>query len=470
MPHLHIIGICGTAMAGLAALAKEQGWLVTGSDHGVYPPMSHFLQDLGIPLQEEFRAENLHPAPDLILVGNAISRGNPELEEAMSRGIPFRSGAQWLYEHVLEGRHPVVVTGTHGKTTTTSMIARLLDEAGLAPGFFIGGIPRDFGVGARYGKNSPWVVIEGDEYDTAFFDKRPKFLHYHPKTLILHNLEFDHGDIYPDLEAIRVQFRLLLRLVPGNGQVMANWDDPEIRVLAGRAHAPVVTYGLNRDDVAYTARLHSADGQHWSLFHEQRELFQVHWELLGRHNVLNGLAAAATCLHHHADPAMVKQGLERFQGVARRLQERFAIDDIHVYDDFAHHPTAMATTIDGLKCKVGSSRVWVVVEPRSNTMRSRVHQERLAPALAQADCILLARPAPRGSTPDKLLDVDAVARALDPGVPGSPPRATVVANGVEAAEFLTKHLKKGDHCIIMSNGGFDGIHDRLYHRLKETHT
>ncbi|MBF0174086.1 MAG: UDP-N-acetylmuramate:L-alanyl-gamma-D-glutamyl-meso-diaminopimelate ligase [Magnetococcales bacterium] len=469
MPHLHIIGICGTAMAGLAALAKERGWVVTGSDHGVYPPMSLFLRDLGIPLQEGFRAENLHPVPDMVLVGNAISRGNPELEEAMNRGIPFRSGGQWLFENVLEGRHPVVVTGTHGKTTTTSMIARLMDEAGLRPGFFIGGIPRDFGVGARF-PQSQWVVIEGDEYDTAFFDKRPKFLHYHPKTLILHNLEFDHGDIYPDLEAIRVQFRLLLRLVPANGQVMANWDDPEIRSLAERAHAPVVTYGLNRDDVAYTARLNRADGQHWSLFHNQREIFQVHWELLGRHNVLNGLAAAATCLHHQVDPAMIKQGLERFQGVARRLQERFNVEDIRIYDDFAHHPTAMATTIDGLKCKVGSNRVWVVIEPRSNTMRSRAHQERLAPALAQADFVVLARPAPRGMAPDKLLDVDAVAHHLNQGHSGPEPRACVVANGLEAAEYLTNHLKKGDHCIIMSNGGFDGIHERLHHRLTEVYS
>ncbi|HIJ85022.1 MAG: UDP-N-acetylmuramate [Magnetococcales bacterium] len=469
MPHLHIIGICGTAMAGLAALAKERGWLVTGSDHGVYPPMSHFLKDLGIPLQEEFRAENLQPPPDMILVGNAISRGNPELEAALERGIPYRSGGQWLFENVLEGRHPVVVTGTHGKTTTTSMIARLMDTAGWRPGFFIGGIPKDFGLGARF-PQSPWVVIEGDEYDTAFFDKRPKFLHYHPKTLILHNLEFDHGDIYPDLEAIRVQFRLLLRLVPANGQIIANWDDAEIRVLAGHAFAPVVTYGINRDDVTYTARLNSADGQHWSLFHAQKELFQVNWEFLGRHNVLNGLAAAATCLHHRMEPAMVKQGLEQFLGVARRLQERFAINDIHIYDDFAHHPTAMATTIDGLKCKVGSKRVWVVVEPRSNTMRSRAHQEKLAPALHQADFVLLTRPAARGLSPDRLLDVDTVANTLNQGYHGGEARARVIANGIEAAEYLTGHLKKGDHVIIMSNGGFDGIHDRLHDSLKKIYS
>ncbi|MEO5326659.1 MAG: UDP-N-acetylmuramate:L-alanyl-gamma-D-glutamyl-meso-diaminopimelate ligase [Magnetococcus sp. THC-1_WYH] len=465
MPHVHIIGICGTAMAGLAALAKERGWHVTGSDHGVYPPMSLFLQDLGIPIQETFAAENLNPTPDLVLVGNAISRGNPELEAVLERNIPYRSGGQWLFEHVLEGRHPVVVSGTHGKTTTTSMIARVMDEAGWQPGFFIGGIPKDFGLGARFPK-SLWVVIEGDEYDTAFFDKRPKFLHYHPKTLILHNLEFDHGDIYPDLEAIRVQFRLLLRLVPGNGQVMANFDDPEIRELVKKAYSPVVSYGLNHADVQYTARLHRPDGQAWSVLRGGEELFRVQWLLLGRHNVLNGLAAAATCLHHGMEPAQVKQGLERFQGVARRLQERFAINDIHIYDDFAHHPTAMATTIDGLKCKVGSSRVWVVVEPRSNTMRSRAHQERLAPALAQADFVLITRPASRGMTPGQLLDVDAVTEILNRGAEGPLPKAKVIANGVEASEYLTKHLKKGDHCIIMSNGGFDGIHERLHDSLK----
>ncbi|MBF0139635.1 MAG: UDP-N-acetylmuramate:L-alanyl-gamma-D-glutamyl-meso-diaminopimelate ligase [Magnetococcales bacterium] len=469
LPHLHIIGICGTAMAGLAALALEKGWQVTGSDSGIYPPMSHFLRSLPIDLKETFSADNLEPKPDLVLVGNAISRGNPELEAVLDRNLPYRSGGQWLFENVLEGLHPVVVTGTHGKTTTTSMIARLMHEAGWKPGFFIGGIPGDFGVGARFPR-SPWVVVEGDEYDTAFFDKRPKFLHYHPKTLILHNLEFDHGDIYPDLEAIRVQFRRLLRLVPANGQVMANWDDAEVRDLTQGSRTPVVSYGLERDDCAYSARLHRPDGQHWSLWHNQKEVLQIHWQLLGRHNVLNGLAAAATCLHHQMDPQWIKQGLERFQGVARRLQERFVVNDIHVYDDFAHHPTAMATTIDGLKCKVGSAtRVWVVIEPRSNTMRSRAHQDRLPAALSQADRVLLTRPAARGLLPNQLLDVDLVVDRLNARQTGSEPIAKVVANGIEAQEYLTQHLQKGDHVIIMSNGGFDGIHERLCASLNQIH-
>lgn len=474
MPHLHIIGICGTAMAGIAALALEKGWQVSGSDSGIYPPMSHFLRSLPLSLKESFSADNLTPRPDLVLVGNAVSRGNPELEAVLDLDIPYRSGGQWLHEQVLEGHHPVVVTGTHGKTTTTSMIARLMDEAGWKPGFFIGGIPGDFGVGARF-PQSPWVVVEGDEYDTAFFDKRPKFLHYHPKTLILHNLEFDHGDIYPDLEAIRVQFRLLLRLVPANGQVMANWEDAEVRSLAQNLldksyRSQVVKYGLERDDCDYSACLLRPDGQHWSLWHKHKEVLQIHWPLLGRHNVLNGLAAAATCLHHQMDPQWIKQGLEHFQGVARRLQERFVVNDIHVYDDFAHHPTAMATTIDGLKCKVGAStRVWVVIEPRSNTMRSRAHQDRLAPALSQADRVVLTRPAARGLPPDKLLDVDAVVSLINAQQSGTEPKARVVANGVEAQEYLAQNLTKGDHVIIMSNGGFDGIHERLCASLKKIH-
>ncbi|MBF0183861.1 MAG: UDP-N-acetylmuramate:L-alanyl-gamma-D-glutamyl-meso-diaminopimelate ligase [Magnetococcales bacterium] len=467
MKHLHIIGICGTAMAGLAVMAKEQGWLVTGSDNGIYPPMSTLLAEIGIPLQEGFRLDNLQPRPDLVLVGNTISRGNVELEAVMDQDIPYCSGAQWLYEHVLAGRHAVVATGTHGKTTTTSLLAKVWQQAGWQPGFLIGGIPLDFGRGARLPTGS-WVVVEGDEYDTAFFDKRPKFLHYRPKTLIINNLEFDHADIYPDLEAIRRQFRLLLRSVPASAHVIANGDDPEVRALLPSAFSRVITYGLHGDH-PFSAQLESSDGSVWTLLREGTPLFTVRWSLLGDHNVYNGLATAAAALTHGMPHAAVQAGLEGFQGVARRMQLRFEVGGVAVYDDFAHHPTAIATTLAGLRARIGSARLWVVVEPRSNTMRTRVHQERLAPSFALADHLILARPQARGLSPEQMLDVDAiVAERLQRPSRSEAPSAATVANGHEAVNLLKQHCQPGDHVVIMSNGGFDGIHLKLQQELCPT--
>ncbi|MBF0136390.1 MAG: UDP-N-acetylmuramate:L-alanyl-gamma-D-glutamyl-meso-diaminopimelate ligase [Magnetococcus sp. DMHC-1] len=460
MKHLHIIGICGTAMAGLAAHAQESGWRVTGSDAAVYPPMSDFLAERGIPVADGYRAENLHPAPDLVLVGNAISRGNPELEATLDRGISFRSGAEWLFDHVLEGRHPIVVTGTHGKTTTASLTAWLWECNGLQPGFLIGGIPLNFGVGARFPRQA-WVVVEGDEYDTAFCDKRPKFLHYHPKTLLLHNLEFDHADIYPDLEAIRRQFRLLLRIVPPAGRILANGDDPEIESLTRHAFGPVVRYGI-QGDFPFTARLEQPDGRVWTVLVEGRPLFTVTWNLLGRHNVMNGLAAAAMALSHGLAAEGVHRGLESFEGVARRLQLRHETGGVSVYDDFAHHPTAITTTLQGLRAAVGQARIWAILEPRSNTMRTRVHQDQLPGALQTANHVILARPAARGLSADNLLDVEAVARRLNEFSPGT---AVVVDDAGQAVKYLGERVGSGDHVVIMSNGGFDGIHKRLQETL-----
>ncbi|MBF0213090.1 MAG: UDP-N-acetylmuramate:L-alanyl-gamma-D-glutamyl-meso-diaminopimelate ligase, partial [Magnetococcales bacterium] len=459
--HLHIIGVCGTAMAGIAALAQESGWRVTGSDAGVYPPMSDFLAERAIPVAEGFRAENLDPTPDLVVVGNAISRGNPELEALMDLGIPYISGPEWLFEHVLKGRHPVVVTGTHGKTTTTSMLARVWEEAGWGAGFLIGGIPLDFGFGAR-APQGPWVVVEGDEYDSAFYDKRPKFLHYRPRTLILHNLEYDHADIYPNLEAIRVQFRLLLRTVPASGLVLANGDDPEIEALLTHAHSRVIRYGLDGAH-PFAARLDQEDGRVWTLLREGRPQFTVTWNATGRHNVLNGLAVAAAALMHGMDPLRVRDGLAGFQGVARRLQLRFEIQGVTVYDDFAHHPTAIGTTLQGLRASVGEARIWVILEPRSNTMRRRIHQDRLAPALAAADRVVLARPAARGLAPEELLDVEAVVAQINQTrpLPGHEPRALAVNGAAETVAHLAARVLPGDRVVVMSNGGFDGIHERL---------
>lgn len=463
--HLHVIGICGTAMAGLAALAKDKGWRVTGSDHGIYPPMSIFLQQQKIQVFEGFSAENLKPAPDQVLVGNAISRGNPELEALLDSGLPYCSGAQWLFENVLESRHPIVVAGTHGKTSTTSMLAKILDHGGWQPGFFIGGIPNDFGQGVRY-PQSPWVVVEGDEYDTAFFDKRPKFLHYRPRTLILHNLEFDHADIYPDLEAIRKQFRLLLRSVPASGHLIANGDDEEICNLLPHGYSQIVTYGFDSKN-SFHAKLDSDDGRNWRLFQGDSELFSVSWLLLGTHNILNGMAGAVVALTHGMEPNLVKAGLENYQGVARRLQKRFEINGITVYDDFAHHPTAIKTTLSGLKAAVkGSGRACVVLEPRSNTMRRRIHQDRLAPALDPADLIILARPAARGLSAEELLDVETIANDLNSKQKqDNTERAYVVTDATEAVALLSSKLQTGDHVVIMSNGGFDGIHERLQSQL-----
>ncbi|MEO5349304.1 MAG: UDP-N-acetylmuramate:L-alanyl-gamma-D-glutamyl-meso-diaminopimelate ligase [Magnetococcus sp. YQC-3] len=464
MTHLHIIGICGTAMAGLAIMAKEQGLQVTGSDSGIYPPMSTLLEALGIPLHEGFAPENLQPRPDLVLVGNAISRGNPELEAVLEMGIPYRSGAQWLFEHVLEGRHPVVASGTHGKTTTTSLLACIWEEAGLQPGFLIGGIPLNFGQGARLPRKE-WVMVEGDEYDTAFFDKRPKFLHYRPRTLILNNLEFDHADIYADLEAIRRQFRLLLRSVPASGHLIANGDDPEIVQLVAGSFSRVVPYGIHSQQ-PFMARLESGDGRHWTLLREGQPLFSVQWQQVGEHNVTNGLAAATAALVNGIPPERVKAGLEAFQGVARRLQLRFERNQIAVYDDFAHHPTAIATTLAGVRAAIGSARLWVVLEPRSNTMRTRVHQERLAPAFATADRVILARPQARGLAVEEMLDVEAVVAQLNQrDQPGALPTAMVVASAREAVTLLGRHCTPGDHIVIMSNGGFDGIHQKLQEEL-----
>ncbi|MGN7614011.1 UDP-N-acetylmuramate:L-alanyl-gamma-D-glutamyl-meso-diaminopimelate ligase [Magnetococcales bacterium HHB-1] len=468
MKHLHIIGVCGVAMAGIAALAKESGWRVTGSDQGVYPPMSDFLQQRGIGLLEGFSADHLRhgdTTPDLVLVGNAISRGNPELEAVLNRGLPYQSGAAWLYDHLLEGRHPVVVAGTHGKTTTSTLASWLWESMGWQPGFFIGGIPKNFAAGVRFPKRE-WVILEGDEYDTAFFDKRPKFLHYRPRTLILHNLEFDHADIYPNLEAIRQQFRFLLRAVPGEGIIVANGDDPEIVALLKHAYSPVITYGFS-DDVDYRAELtgERQDGRQWQLYHKNQLLFSVDWSHIGQHNVLNGLAAVSAALYHGAEPEQVRKGLNSFQGVARRLQIWDEVAGITIYDDFAHHPTAVATTLKGMRAAVNEGeRLWAVVEPRSNTMRRRIHQDRLPEALSFADRILMANPDARGLADDELLDVTSLISSLYKQYNRE---AQVIAHADEAIACLLADVRPGDHIVIMSNGGFGGIHHRLTQALKQ---
>ncbi|TAN02260.1 MAG: UDP-N-acetylmuramate:L-alanyl-gamma-D-glutamyl-meso-diaminopimelate ligase, partial [Rhodanobacteraceae bacterium] len=394
---IHILGICGTFMGGLAALARELGVEVQGSDANVYPPMSDQLRALGIVLEEGWSAEHLKPAPDLVVVGNALSRGNPSVEYMLDAGLPYTSGPQWLGENVLRGREVMAVAGTHGKTTTSSLLAYLLDhasrkQAGLAPGFLIGGVPENFGVSARLGSAASPFVIEADEYDTAFFDKRSKFVHYRPRIAILNNLEYDHADIFPDVAAIQRQFHHLVRTIPGDGRLIVNVEDGRLaEVLAMGCWTPVETFGIDAGD--WRARLLAADGSAFAVTHKDDTIGDIHWNLTGRHNVMNALAALVAANAAGVDPESLLPAFAGFQSVKRRMEALGEANGIRVYDDFAHHPTAIATTLAGLRAKVGRARILVALEPRSNSMRAGAHAVMLAPSLADADrVVLLQRP------------------------------------------------------------------------------
>ncbi|MCU0977312.1 MAG: UDP-N-acetylmuramate:L-alanyl-gamma-D-glutamyl-meso-diaminopimelate ligase [Steroidobacteraceae bacterium] len=450
--HVHILGICGTFMGGIAALAQAAGHRVTGSDKGVYPPMSTQLEALGIGLIEGYDPSQLDPAPDVVLVGNVLSRGNPVVERLLDSGIPYTSGPQWLAEHVLRGRHVVAVAGTHGKTTTTCMVAWILEQAGLSPGFLVGGVPADFDRSARLGAGAPFVV-EADEYDTAFFDKRAKFVHYRPRTLVLNNLEFDHADIYPDLASIQRQVHHLVRTVPGAGRIVFNAGDPALEAtLALGCWTP--REGFSHCVAAeWQARLATADGSRFEVLRGGRVLGTVAWPLMGLHNVDNALAAIAAACHAGAAPEAAVDALCRFHGVRRRMELRGVAGGVAVYDDFAHHPTAIATTLAGLRGRVGGARIVAVLEPRSNTMKLGVHREELAGALAGADRVWLYRPRDLG------WDLGAVAGAIGP--------SAAVADDVGAlVEALAAELAPGDQVLVMSNGSFEGLHGRLVEALR----
>ncbi|VFM94931.1 MAG: UDP-N-acetylmuramate: L-alanyl-gamma-D-glutamyl-meso-diaminopimelate ligase [Candidatus Kentron sp. G] len=448
--HLHILGICGTFMAGVAILARRLGHDVTGQDAGVYPPMSDQLAAEGIAILEGYGTEYLDPAPDCVIVGNALSRGNAAIEYILDRRIPFMSGPAWLAQNVLRGRWVMAVAGTHGKTTTSAMLAFILQQIGTGPepGFLIGGIPQDFGVSARLG-SAPFFVVEADEYDTAFFDKRSKFVHYGPRTAILNNLEFDHGDIFPDLAAIRTQFHHLVRTVPGNGRIVYPAGDEAIReTLAMGCWTPTETFGgpgaMWRAGNDATA----ADGSSFSILYQGVEAGRVEWGLIGQHNVQNALAAVAAAHHGGVPVAPACRALGRFGGVKRRLEERGRIHGVTVYDDFAHHPTAIAATLAGLRARAGRARIIAVLEPRSNTMRLGFHQDAMAPALAAADLVWVHAP------PDIGWDVGAVLEGFGPN--------GCLRDSVEAiVTDIARIARAGDHVLVMSNGGFGGIHDRL---------
>ncbi|MHB1513733.1 UDP-N-acetylmuramate:L-alanyl-gamma-D-glutamyl-meso-diaminopimelate ligase [Acidiferrobacter sp.] len=449
---IHILGIGGTFMGGLALLARASGFDVTGSDRGIYPPMSDQLRASGIALTEGY--DRLpQPAPDLVVIGNALSRGNPAVEEVLNAGIPYVSGPQWLAEHVLHDRFVIAVAGTHGKTTVTSIVTWILEEAGLEPGFLIGGVPQDFGVSARL-TESRFFVVEADEYDTAFFDKRAKFVHYRPRAVILNNLEYDHADIYPDLASISRQFQHLLRIVPGTGLIVANGADPAIaEVLAAGAWTPIEYF--SRSD-GWEAELLAPDGSAFRVRLRGVELGTVRWGLAGRHNVANALAALSAARFAGVAPETALQALATFRGVKRRLEVFGSARGVTVYDDFAHHPTAIRATIEALKARVAPARVLAVLEPRSNTMRQGVHRETLGPSLAAADAIYIYAP------PDIGWDVEAA-------VTGGPDcHAHVSSTHEDLIASLVADAHAGDHVLIMSNGGFAGLHGRLLTALGAT--
>ncbi|MCI4568257.1 UDP-N-acetylmuramate:L-alanyl-gamma-D-glutamyl-meso-diaminopimelate ligase [Lysobacter sp. CFH 32150] len=474
---LHILGIAGTFMGGVAALARELGHDVEGSDQAIYPPMSTQLEQLGIELKQGYTPDNLSADCDEIVIGNALSRGNAAVEHVLDAGLKYTSGAQWLCEQVLPGRETLAVAGTHGKTTTTTILAYLLEAAGRTPGFLIGGVAEDFGVSARIGGGREFVV-EADEYDTAFFDKRSKFVHYRPTVAILNNLEYDHADIFPDVAAIQRQFHHLVRTVPGRGRLIVNGEDKYLaEVLAMGCWTPVETFGLDaslvsqsaqhelhgdraderaaaRNTFDWTARMLAEDGSAFVLVHNGVDVGEVRWPLLGRHNVMNALAALAAAHAVGVDTKAVLPALANFRSVKRRLEVVGQSDGITVYDDFAHHPTAIATTLAGLRARIGDARIVVAMEPRSNSMRLGAHAEALAPSLDGADVVMFLH------RPELAWDAGKVVSALRGEGHAVPDVDALIAT-------LRTLVRKGDHVVFMSNGGFDGAPRRFHAVLQQ---
>ncbi|WP_299533204.1 UDP-N-acetylmuramate:L-alanyl-gamma-D-glutamyl-meso-diaminopimelate ligase [uncultured Herbaspirillum sp.] len=458
--HIHILGICGTFMGGLAVLAKEAGHTVTGCDANVYPPMSTQLEAQGITLTQGFEPSQVDIQPDLFVIGNVVSRGNPLMEEILNRGLPYVSGPQWMGENILQDKWVLSVAGTHGKTTTSAMLAWVLEHAGYQPGFLIGGVPMNFGISARLGSDghggpSPFFVIEADEYDTAFFDKRSKFVHYRSRTAVLNNLEYDHADIFPDLAAIETQFHHLVRTVPGIGRVIVNGREAALqRVLARGCWSEREDFGVAAGQPGWSLQTHD-DGR-FEVFFEGQSQGTVDWTLTGEHNRMNALAAIAAARHVGVPAAQAIAALGAFQSVKRRMELRGSANGVAVYDDFAHHPTAIATTVAGLRKKVGAARILAVLEPRSNTMKLGTMKEALPGSLVDADLVfgfgarsgrdalgwdLAEALAPLGQKASAFDDLDALVQA------------------VKAA------AQPGDHVLVMSNGGFGGVHQKLLDAL-----
>ncbi|SIO93511.1 UDP-N-acetylmuramate:L-alanyl-gamma-D-glutamyl-meso-diaminopimelate ligase [Vibrio spartinae] len=448
--HIHILGICGTFMGGVATLARQMGHRVTGSDANVYPPMSTLLESQGIEIIEGFDVGQLNPRPDLVVIGNALSRGNPCVEYVLNHRLPYTSGPQWLSEFLLRERWVLAVAGTHGKTTTASMLSWILEYCGYQPGFLVGGVLGNFGISARLGE-SDFFVVEADEYDSAFFDKRSKFVHYHPNTLILNNLEFDHADIFDDLEAIKKQFHHLVRTVPGIGRILSPLDDPALNdVLEQGCWSEQELCGENAN---WNATKLEKDGSSFQISFDGETVGTVSWDLIGDHNMHNAIMAVAAARHVGVVPVMACEALGQFINTKRRLERRGEVHGVTVYDDFAHHPTAIQQTLAGLRAKVGSQRILAILEPRSATMKMGVHKQVLADALAQADMVFVYQP-------EELTwpVADVVAQCHQPGY---------VADEIDAlVQQVVQVANAGDSILVMSNGGFGGIHDKLLLQLE----
>ena len=449
--HIHILGICGTFMGGVAILAKSLGYKVTGSDKNVYPPMSTQLEEQGIELIQGFDPSQLDTKPDLVVIGNAMSRGNPCVEAVLDKQIPYISGPQWLLEHVLKDRWVLAIAGTHGKTSTSSMLAWILEYANMKPGFLIGGVPENFGLSARLGE-TPFFVIEADEYDSAFFDKRSKFVHYHPRTLVLNNLEFDHADIFEDLYAIKKQFHHLMRTVPSTGRVfIPNKDQALMEVKEMGCWSEVEYLGEN-----WSAEKIKQDGSAFEVKLDGSNQGEVNWTLLGDHNVNNALAAIAAARHVGVTPEISIAALVEFKSIKRRMEIKGNVNNITVYDDFAHHPTAVKTTLAGLRAKVGTEKIIAVLEPRSNTMKLGIHKEALVESLALADTVYCFE--------DKNIEWSIRALFAEQG------KSVNVETDIDLLiQKIVNEAKPSDHILIMSNGGFGNIHQKLLAKLQEVY-
>ncbi|MGE6648396.1 UDP-N-acetylmuramate:L-alanyl-gamma-D-glutamyl-meso-diaminopimelate ligase [Shewanella colwelliana] len=459
--HVHILGICGTFMGGLALLARANGHKVTGSDANVYPPMSTQLEEQGIELIQGFDpsqlGQNEDDAPDLVVIGNAMSRGNPCVEAVLNRGLKYTSGPQFLAEHILPERWVLAVSGTHGKTSTSSMLAWILQDCGYEPGFLIGGVPQNFGVSARLG-GSPFFVVEADEYDSAFFDKRSKFVHYQPRTLVINNLEFDHADIFDDLKAIQRQFNHVIRTVPGQGKIVWPVGSQAVRdVISMGCWSEQETYSTHQAEAGWYTQVLSNDGHRFELFFDGESQGILDWQLIGQHNVENATMAIAAARHVGVKPQAAIEALVKFAPPKRRMELIGSVNGVEVYDDFAHHPTAIATTLQGCRAKVGEGRILVVLEPRSNTMKRGVHKETLAASMSLADAAFLYQA--------DNIDWDVEAAMAKVSLPIS-----VLYQIDDVVDAVAAEVKPGDTVIVMSNGGFGGIHGKLLQRLEGVST
>lgn len=469
--HIHLIGICGTAMASLAGMLNQRGFRVTGSDAAAYPPMSDFLRNLGIPVAQLFDAKNLEPRPDLVVVGNAISRGNPELEHVLDQRLDFCSLPQLLHDEFLRGKEVLVVAGTHGKTTTTSMLAWIFHSAGLDPSFLIGGIAENFGSSFHLGEGKHFI-LEGDEYDTAFFDKGPKFLHYFPDSVILSSVEFDHADIYKDLDAVETAFKRLVNLVPRRGRIIAfdgvmgpAKESASLERCLAKAFCPVERYGLGDGSAWRIENLRFEPGcTSWTVFHNGERWAEFEFELAGEYNVWNATAAAALAFDSGITKDKIAAALKTFKSVKRRLEVKAQVNGITIIDDFAHHPTAIAQTLSALRARYKGARLWAILEPRSNTLRRRVLQSDLARSLASADEIIVAGVFRSEAVPEnERLELPALAQEISQ----RGRRVRLLSDADAIVSTIAPELRSGDVVAILSNGGFGGIYEKLPARLRE---